>query len=104
MDTQFTSRIHRHKLAALVWMLPVITAMTLSESPADGGSQGWLGVAAEPASSGLRIRHVVPTSPADVAGLREDDLMLSIAGQRTADRDSFTEALRQQGAGSAVRL
>jgi S1-C subfamily serine protease len=45
------------------------------------------------ATPALRIDHVIPGSAADRAGLREDDLVLSLAGQTVGDAPAFAAAI-----------
>src|SRR5690606_10951600 len=75
--------------------------------------RAFLGVATAPApvppnlaerigrSRGVRIVHVEPGSPAEVAGLREGDLMVTVAGEPVVDaqalqRRMFAEAIGEQ--------
>jgi S1-C subfamily serine protease len=45
------------------------------------------------AAPAIRIAHVVPGSAAERAGLREDDLVLSLAGQTVGDAPAFAAAI-----------
>ncbi|HEY1922250.1 MAG TPA: S1C family serine protease [Tepidisphaeraceae bacterium] len=45
------------------------------------------------ATPALRIAHIIPGSPAERAGLQEDDLVLSLAGQTVGDAPAFAAAI-----------
>ena len=55
--------------------------------------QGAVGVRL--ADGGLTVAGVAPGSPADLAGLREGDLILSAGGRRVLDADGLRDALAQ---------
>ena len=55
--------------------------------------QGAVGVRL--ADGGLTVAGVAPGSPADAAGLREGDLILSVGGRRVLDADGLRAALAQ---------
>ena len=50
------------------------------------------------------VRAVTPDSPADAAGIRPGDVLISLAGRRLPDPDAFHSALRTVPAGDAVTL
>jgi serine protease Do len=78
-----------------------VTARDLPPSSNTGG--GFLGVElADAVEIGARVNRVVPNSPAAKAGVKAQDLFLSIAGQRVADVDSLLEALRRHKPGEVV--
>jgi len=52
--------------------------------------------------SGVLIRHVVPDSPAEYAGLMENDLIIYFNGVRTAGRDAFVSELLNHRPGDEV--
>jgi hypothetical protein len=45
------------------------------------------------ATPALRILHIIPNSAAERAGLQEDDLILSLAGESVGDPQSFAAAI-----------
>jgi len=54
--------------------------------------------------SGVLIRHVVPDSPAEHAGLMENDLIIYFNGIRTDGRDSFVAELLNHRPGDEVTI
>lgn len=78
--------------------------------------RGWLGVSVEEMTpsmreemklgnrSGLLIVNVVPDSPADDAGLREDDVLIKYAGKNVEKADDFVALVRNTEPNSAVKI
>ncbi len=68
--------------------------------------RGWLGVSLiEDESSGrLRIGDVVKGSPAEQAGLKEDDILLKINDREITDAEMFAREIRNRRPGEEVRL
>jgi thiol-disulfide isomerase/thioredoxin len=80
------------------------------------GPHAWLGVGMAPVGAnevGVRVRHVIRTSPAALAGVGEGERILAVDGERVAAPvdvsskvarhaigDTVTLALRRDGAGS----
>jgi serine protease Do len=68
---------------------------------------GFLGVSFEPASGkadGAVLKSVTDGSPADLAGLKEGQAIVSVDGQATGDNDELLRALSTRLAGTKVRL
>jgi S1-C subfamily serine protease len=57
-----------------------------------------------PVESGVRVRGISPGSPADRAGLREDDVILSLNGVPIASIDDLQRSLTRATVGSPLRL
>src|SRR5205823_5029578 len=68
-------------------------------------SGGYLGVElADTAELGARISRVLTNTPAAKAGLKSDDLFLSIAGQAVHDADALLETLGRHKAGEVIAI
>jgi S1-C subfamily serine protease len=57
-----------------------------------------------PGAEGLAIDRVIRGLPADLAGLKTDDVLLQADGVPVVDRKTFTEALDRLPAGGNMRL
>lgn len=80
---------------------PDVAATTRTAVP------GWLGVALDKNTSGatgVRVTHVVRTSPADDAGLREGDLIIDLEGVVCAEPSAVTRLVSSHPPGSIVPL
>jgi serine protease Do len=78
--------------------------------------KGWLGVSVEELTpslrkklklgeqTGLRVTHVVPNSPADDAGFREDDVIVEFDGKKVEEANEFTRLVRNAGADKKVAV
>jgi serine protease Do len=71
-------------------------------APAGGG--GFLGVLVEPGEPGVIIREVVPRSAAAQAGLKVDDVILSLAGKAIEDVGAVPSTLRRMKPGDVVQI
>lgn len=63
-----------------------------------------LGVSAATSRRGVRVLRVMQDSPADEAGLQENDEILSVNGTSIDDGRQLTQVIRRQEPGSQVRL
>src|SRR5439155_2058064 len=71
--------------------------------PSNNPSGAYLGILLDNAAElGARISQVTPSSPADKAGLKVDDLFLSFAGRAVQDVDSLLDALGRHKPGEVV--
>ena len=105
-----------------VYVLAIVAVMVLAQSAFaqrdrdDSNQAGWLGVSIQDVTEDLRdalprniedgalINHVVPGSPAEEAGLKEGDVVVSVDRERISDSDDLTRIIREAGEGSRVRL
>jgi len=73
--------------------------------PSNNPAAGYLGVRlAVAAELGARISQVLPNSPADKAGLKVDDLFLSLAEQTIQDVDTLLDVLGHHKPGDVVAI
>jgi serine protease Do len=68
------------------------------------GAGGWIGLSTAAADGALRIRAVAPESPAEKAGLKEDDLILSVNNRKLAAPGEFSDMIQERRAGDLVTL
>jgi C-terminal processing protease CtpA/Prc len=97
--------------AALILALP---AFALAQTPDDATQPGWLGVSVQDVTDdlsealprgvheGALINGVVDDSPADVAGLREGDVVVKLNQDRIRNTGDLTRVVRDAGAGEKV--
>ena len=74
----------------------------------------WLGVLTKPVSETLRVHldveqgvvldYVAPESPASKAGLRQHDIILSVAGEAISSQQDLREAIQAHSPGDQVTL
>ena len=69
-----------------------------------GAARGYLGVTLDTTDEGLIITEVKSGTPAEKAGLRKDDLVLTLAGQATRDLDAFINLVQRHEPGEVVTL
>ncbi len=93
-------------LGLLAWMGPQASAAT----------RGWLGVSVREMTpslrqeydlgdrNGLLITEVIPNSPADDAGLEEDDVILKYDGHAVEIAEAFSRMVRETTPGTKVEL
>lgn len=65
--------------------------------------KGMLGVSVAD-SNGVYIRSVVPQSPADSAGLKKDDRLVSVNGVSVYSSDNFVQLINKMEPGAAVAI
>src|SRR5712664_4450721 len=82
----------------------------------DGNGAGWLGVETHevttdkakelklPAERGVVLGKIVPDSPAAKAGLKENDVLTEINGQRVEGAAQFRRMIREISAGRSIQL
>ena len=75
--------------------------------PGMGGAPGWLGVAMEPGGgtpAGVGVRHVVRTSPAEKAGVKEGDRIVKVDGGGVARAVDVTRVVSGHAPGEIVAI
>jgi serine protease Do len=65
---------------------------------------GFLGVGLDPSDEGAKIGQVMPKTAASRAGLKVNDIILSIAGKTITDEASLITALKRYKPGDIVRV
>jgi serine protease Do len=68
----------------------------------EGG--GYLGIGLEPSGSGAKVGKVMNGTPAAKAGIKVDDIILSIGGKETRDNESLMAVLMGFKAGDEVMI
>ena len=86
--------------------VPVATLnRILPQLESSGRAQhAWLGLSVREAPGGLEVGEVVPGGPADQAGIRAGDRLLSLDGAPLADAPAFIARLAQLAVGTRVTL
>ncbi len=92
-------------------LLALAATLTTSADAADtargggGAAPGWLGVAMDPGGlAGVGVRHVVRSSPAEKAGLKEGDKIVKIDGGGVLRAVDVTRAVAAHVAGETVAV
>jgi len=67
-------------------------------------SQGWLGIALDPKEPHPTVIEVIPGSPAEQAGLRPGDSIVSVGGRPTLTLDQLISAIGDLSAGDRVTI
>ena len=87
---------------------PLTRPGTGAAATASGGTQRKVSLGTVPdfafAGPGVRLEGVTPASPAEAAGLREGDVIVSIAGVEIADLRALSAALRDRRPGDRVKV
>jgi serine protease Do len=68
------------------------------------GAGGWIGLSTAVADGALRIQAIAPESPAQKAGLKQDDLILSANNKKLTVPGDFSDLIRDRRAGELVTL
>jgi serine protease Do len=74
------------------------------KGPKNTGGDAYLGVTPSPDSKDYKIFRVRPESPADKAGLKIDDIIVSIDGKKIATNDDLVGVLRTKQPGNLVAV
>jgi serine protease Do len=104
--------------AGIGFAVPSNLAKALLPQLEKGGpvTRGWLGVAAQdldpalasaldaPGTEGALVTHVEPRSPAFLAGLRPDDIVLALDGEPIVSAGALTRAVALKAPGTRVEL
>ncbi len=65
---------------------------------------GYVGLYLKDVESGVLVEGVIPASPAEKAGLKTGDVIVSVSGEKATTIDAFTKGLGRFGAGDKVEL
>jgi len=68
------------------------------------GQEPYIGIRGEPDSDVAKIAHVFDDSPAESAGLKVGDIVLSIDGDEVTNFASLTAKVREKQPGDSIRL
>lgn len=66
--------------------------------------ESWEAVVGLPSSAGLRVAYVDPDSPAAEAGIQQDDLFVSIGGNKVKTLVDYNEAIKKYLPGETVEV
>jgi thiol-disulfide isomerase/thioredoxin len=92
------------------WLSTAAVAVVLAASAgvyADGRARGWLGIAMDtegPTAAGVHVGHVVRGSPADKAGIRENDRVLRVEGTQVTGASDVIRLVAAHAQGDVVQL
>jgi M6 family metalloprotease-like protein len=82
-----------------------VTKAAVTTRAGRGGQTGYLGVAVRRDERGqLVVEEVQPGSPAAVAGVAREDVVVRVTGQEVKTPEAFREWLQARGPGEAVKL
>jgi len=94
----------------------IIAAPVAAQKHKEGSEKGWLGVYIQDitrdireamdlkSGRGILIRDVVEDSPADVAGIEQEDVIIEFNGKKVRDTSRFTSMVRSASPGDEVTL
>jgi serine protease Do len=68
------------------------------------GSGGWIGLSTSASTAGVCVQAIAPDSPAQNAGLKEGDIILSVNNRKLTVPADFSETIRYRRAGELVTL
>lgn len=86
--------------------IPANLAMSVARSIMKDGNwkRPWIGILMEDADVGVRVVRVAPSSPADKAGLKEGDVILTVEGQAADSPRTVQRAIMSGAAGNQVAM
>lgn len=73
-------------------------------APTPAPSSAYLGVALDPAEGGAKVSQVLPATGAEKAGLKVNDIIVSLEGKPVGDLDDFMGIIGKYKAGDSVTL
>ncbi len=94
----------------------IIAAPVAAQKHKEGSEKGWLGVYIQDitrdireamdlkSGRGILIRDVVEDSPADVAGIEQEDVIIEFNGKKVRDTSRFTSMVKSASPGDEVTL
>jgi len=72
--------------------------------PAPQPSSAYLGVAFDPVEGGAKVSQVLPGTGAEKAGLKVDDIVMTLSGEIVRDLDGVLDILRKHKPGDTIAL
>ena len=99
--------MRRRLFALMIFCLLVCPAFARQEKqPTTRPARGWLGCKLAPNEDGpgIVIKEVIEKSPAQAAGLKEDDIITKINGQAIENIQTFVGEMRQAKPGDEVKF
>ncbi|MGQ9672769.1 MAG: PDZ domain-containing protein [Candidatus Aminicenantales bacterium] len=87
--------------------IPIEIVKSVSSEIKEKGkvSRGWLGVSiAENEQGQVEIQDIRKDSPAELAGLKEGDILLKVEGEAVASAAAFVSAIRSRKSGQDIHL
>lgn len=85
-------------------LLLIVAGLTLRAAAAEAPGSVVLGIVPQERENQLVVCHVAEDTPADLAGIRPGDILLSVAGHGIATREDLQHALQQMRAGKPAEL
>jgi len=67
-------------------------------------SEGYLGAMITMTDDGIVVQKIIPNSPAEEAGLVQDDLILKLDGIEPTDLTAFATEIRDRASGTQISL
>lgn len=81
-----------------------IAAAEAQHGPAASKSRPWLGIAIDKGTNGVLVKGVMPDTPAERAGFKVGDEVLSIDGARVSEPKRLIELVSASGIGTEVTV
>jgi peroxiredoxin len=84
----------------------VLLLMSLIALPAlaQEAARPWIGIGIEKGKDGVRVKEIMPATPAEKAGLKVGDEVISIDDQAVKEPQQLIDLVTSKGVGSKVRL
>ncbi len=73
-------------------------------TPPSGSQGGYLGIALDLDFAGVKVQEVLPKTPAEKAGLKANDQILTLNGENLPSTDDFLALLARNKSGDEVKL
>ncbi len=114
-------KVEAEKLPAIPWQMrmpdvgQIVAATGLDEDPLALGVigapkraipriAGMMGIMLKDAEGGVLVEKVVPGSPAEKAGIKDNDLVTHLNGTAVADRETLSDSIKKHRPGEKVRV
>ncbi len=99
----YRMRLAWHRFLAIACLLAGPASVAGAADAPRSSGPGWLGVAMEPGGkSGVGVRHVVRSSPAEKAGVKEGDRIVKVDGGGVARAVDVSRVVAAHAAGDTV--